>query len=312
MSHVREAKLLCRTTVNFFSLLAHTHETGARRTTGITADLLSLVTRLAHYLKILIRISLTGALKLEREHADRSALGGFLDRLSLLARDGGDPGARRRRVLKQRAQAELTGAPPPEEKVGGPSSSSPFAFDRYNYGYKSLFLVDGESLLRGDAGSGEVPLDLCVSCAKPVEEDCIRLGTFPHWHSYCVKCITCGRPAAPFIKEEKKSSSTAVDEPKPAKVAPSRKPRPDVDEFVYLPRRNDQPPTTAALAAVPEAIFCLEHALDATISGFETVTRLEQFAFLLNAALRRLYSHLRAQGVVAAVPCEFARVARPS
>ena len=301
MSHVREAKLLCRTTVNFFSLLAHTHETGSRRTTGITADLLSLVTRLAHYLKILIRISLTGALKLEREHADRSALAGFLDRLSLLARDGGDPGARRRRLLKQRAQADSTGSSPPEDQSIVKGSKSAFSFDRQNYGYKSLFLADGESLLRGEIGPAEAPLDLCVACAKPVEEDCVRLGTYPHWHSHCVQCTTCGRAAALYLKEEKK---TSPDDAKSIRSSPARKPRPDVDAFVFLARRTDQPATNAIVAGVPQAIFCLDHAVASSQPGFETVTRLEQFSFLLNAALRRLYSHLRAQGVVAAVPGE--------
>ena len=66
MSHVREARLLCRKTVDLFTLLSHTQETGARRI-GMTQELLALVTGLAHYLKILIRIALTGALKLERE-----------------------------------------------------------------------------------------------------------------------------------------------------------------------------------------------------------------------------------------------------
>jgi hypothetical protein len=35
----------------------------------MTQELLSLVTGLAHYLKVLIRIALTAALRLDREHA---------------------------------------------------------------------------------------------------------------------------------------------------------------------------------------------------------------------------------------------------
>ena len=53
MSHVREARMLCRKTVDLFTLLSHTNETGARRM-GMTQELLALVTGLAHYLKILI------------------------------------------------------------------------------------------------------------------------------------------------------------------------------------------------------------------------------------------------------------------
>ena len=57
--------MLCKKIVNFFSLLSHTQESGVRRL-GMTQELLSLVTGLAHYLKILIRIALTSALKLVR------------------------------------------------------------------------------------------------------------------------------------------------------------------------------------------------------------------------------------------------------
>src|SRR5690606_916249 len=66
LSYSREAKLLCKKIVSFFSLLSKTQETGVRKL-GVTQELLSLVTGLAHYLKLLIRISLQGALKLERE-----------------------------------------------------------------------------------------------------------------------------------------------------------------------------------------------------------------------------------------------------
>lgn len=66
LSYSREAKLLCKKVVAFFTLLAKSQETGVRRL-GVTQDLLSLVTGLAHYLKLLIRICLQGALKFERD-----------------------------------------------------------------------------------------------------------------------------------------------------------------------------------------------------------------------------------------------------
>lgn len=59
----REAHMLCKKITNFFALLSHTQGDGPRRI-GITQDLLSLVTGLAQYLKVLIRLGLTGALKL--------------------------------------------------------------------------------------------------------------------------------------------------------------------------------------------------------------------------------------------------------
>ena len=55
--------MLCKKIVAFFSLLSKTQETGVRKL-GVTQELLSLVTGLAHYLKLLIRISLQGALRL--------------------------------------------------------------------------------------------------------------------------------------------------------------------------------------------------------------------------------------------------------
>lgn len=48
---------------------------------GVTQELLSLVTGLAHYLKLLIRIGLQGALKLEREKDAPDGLHYFLDNL---------------------------------------------------------------------------------------------------------------------------------------------------------------------------------------------------------------------------------------
>lgn len=91
LSYGREAKLLCKKIVSFFSLLSKTQD-GEIRKLGVTQELLSLVTGLAHYLKLLIRICLQGALRLEREsHADKG-LQQFLDDLNdfetLKAEDG--------------------------------------------------------------------------------------------------------------------------------------------------------------------------------------------------------------------------------
>ena len=67
----------------FFTLLTKTQETGVRKL-GVTQELLSLVTGLAHYLKLLIRISLQGALKLERERKSIAGLNQFLEDLQNL------------------------------------------------------------------------------------------------------------------------------------------------------------------------------------------------------------------------------------
>lgn len=80
LSYGREAKLLCKKIVAFFALLSKTQETGVQKL-GVTQELLSLVTGLAHYLKLLIRIGLQGALKLEREQGSPGGLHRFLDNL---------------------------------------------------------------------------------------------------------------------------------------------------------------------------------------------------------------------------------------
>ncbi|EHA24637.1 hypothetical protein CBS147343_8261 [Aspergillus niger] len=80
LAYGREAKLLCKKIVAFFALLSKTQETGVRKL-GVTQELLSLVTGLAHYLKLLIRIGLQGALKLEREQQASQGLHHFLDHL---------------------------------------------------------------------------------------------------------------------------------------------------------------------------------------------------------------------------------------
>lgn len=55
--------MLCKKIINFFSLLSRTGDMEMKKL-GITQELLSLVTGLAHYLKILIRLALTSALRL--------------------------------------------------------------------------------------------------------------------------------------------------------------------------------------------------------------------------------------------------------
>ncbi|KFX97555.1 hypothetical protein V495_04306 [Pseudogymnoascus sp. VKM F-4514 (FW-929)] len=77
LSYSREAKLLCKKIVAFFALLSKTQETGVRKL-GVTQELLSLVTGLAHYLKLLIRICLQGALRVEREMKNTHGLDLFL------------------------------------------------------------------------------------------------------------------------------------------------------------------------------------------------------------------------------------------
>lgn len=83
LSYSREAKLLCKKIVQFFSLLSKTQDKNAHKL-GVTQELLSLVTGLAHYLKLLIRICLQGALRIEKEQVHSEGLYTFLDDLGNL------------------------------------------------------------------------------------------------------------------------------------------------------------------------------------------------------------------------------------
>lgn len=288
MSHVREARLLCRKTVDLFTLLSKPQE--SQRRTGMTQELLALVTGLAHYLKILIRIALTGSLKLERDHSVREAMTNFLDKLHLLAVEGGNPSARRVIRGGEKHVGDYGGAP---------------STQGVTYGFKSL-----APELAGDSPFSEVPespmplterlsikppSDLCVKCETTVEEDCARLGTYQRWHSPCLQCATCGKASAPPVPKESTKDPNADDkETQPPKVSTVRRAPANVDIFVYEPETAKESP----YGPVPTVVFCLDHQHAGCIGGFKTVTRLEQYAFLLNVALRRLSYLLKRRGLL--------------
>ncbi|KZT59475.1 RhoGAP-domain-containing protein [Calocera cornea HHB12733] len=273
MSHIREARMLCRKTVDLFTLLSRTEHTVDRRM-KFTEELLAVVTGLAHYLKILIRIALTGSLKLEREYDDRNAGSSMLDKLQGLVRDGVNPSA-----------ARVT------RTVGGGTPGTQGVI----YGYKCLSPeYAGESPFSPnvtDAQQMDPPSDLCIECNQTVEEDCARLGTYTRWHSQCLKCERCGRTALAPSKKELAAASS--EEGAPPKISTSRRPPALVQEFVYRP--GQKKPKQLGEPA-PSSILCINDGEPDCLPGFEAVTKLEQFAYLLNVALRRLYDLLRKKG----------------
>lgn len=296
MSHVREARMLCRKTVELFGLLSQTQEAGPRRG-AITQELLALVTGIAHYLKILIRIALTGALKLEREHGVSEAMSGFLDKLNLLAVQGGNPSARR--MVRGANGAAVIPAP-----------GSNYGTQGVSYGFRSLAPENAGESPFAVSSSGQParissqnpPSDLCVLCHLTVEEDCVRLGTYQRWHSHCIQCGQCGKVAAVPIPKDPSKAVTQGEEGAPgppAKLSTARRPPANVASFVY---DSESFVPSASFGDVPTRIYCTEHAQGKCRGGFQAVSRLEQYAFLLNVALRRLYILLRQQGVVPASP----------
>lgn len=279
ISHVREARMLCKKIVNFFSLLSHTHETGARKI-SITKELLSLVTGLAHYLKILIRIALTSALKLEREYADRHGILQFLSRLDRLARD---PDASK----ATSAQPDRTGAPSAQQ------SNQTMANGKLRaYGYKSLTRAVGTLV-----GKGEATTDLCEACKQTVEEECVRFGTSARWHTACLKCSTCRR--SPAKNDQQSLSQTpSTDNSTSTHSTPLHVKRFRLD---VQPLREGTRSKTLHIYCDECAQMALRNPNNANLNlkeGFDSVTRLEQYAFLLCVALNKLYGLLKQRGIL--------------
>jgi hypothetical protein len=295
--------MLCRKTVDLFTLLSHTQKTGARRM-GMTQELLALVTGLAHYLKILIRIALTGALKLERDHDAHEPMASFLDKVHMLAIQGANPSAKR--MIKGSDGETLA------------SRSSNISTEGVAYGFRSMapeyagespFMAAPRDPSLANVHAVNPPSDLCVKCNQTVEEDCVRLGTYQRWHSSCIQCVTCGKVATvplpkdttsprPDDKEEEEEEEEDKDKEKSSsKPSTQRRPPANVGFFAY---EVDSVKDTSAFGPVPNAICCIDHAHKGSLTGFQSVSRLEQYAFLLNVALRRLYSLLKKRGVVPA------------
>ena len=288
--------MLCRKTVDLFTLLSHTQETGTRRV-GMTQELLALVTGLAHYLKILIRIALTAALKLEREYGATDAITSFLDKLHMLSIQNGNVSAKR---LMRMANGEV-----PEGRGNASTSGALYGFRSLapEYAGESPFSLTRDPSLSKVAPTSQ-PTDSCAKCKGTVEEDCVRLGTFQRWHSTCIQCVTCGKVAAVPVPKEltpPKSSDGPEDKEKekdgPPKVSSARRPPANVKAFTFdLESMKD----TAEFGRIPTVFYCTEHAHNNCRDGFAAVSRLEQYAFLLNVALRRLYVLLKSRGVILA------------
>ncbi|TXT08719.1 hypothetical protein VHUM_02847 [Vanrija humicola] len=307
MSHAREAKQLCRKLVNFFSMLSQISPTGGPIPN--MQDLLTQVTQLAHYLKILIRIALTGAIKLDREQGNPQALIDALARLHLLSLDNADPAVSKRGEHPEPTTTipPWTGNETPEEMATRSFSSLTRHPEGYipstrgiAYGYRSLAPEStGETTLRGPQDDHFVPNDGCARCNGPIEDDCVRQGMFNRWHSACVECVTCGDKASNTKDADKliapppptsgltddeshEGGSTHKEHAKPHRRSPPR-----VGDFSY------EAAVVKFAPPPPETVWCNLHRSASAVAGFQSVSRLEQFAFLLHVALRRLYLHFR-------------------
>lgn len=255
-------------------------------------ELLALVTGIAHYLKILIRVALTGTLALEREQSIREAMPSFLDKLHLLAGQGGDPAARR--LIKSGS-----------DQIVGQHKGVNIGTQGVTYGFISLAPENaGESPFSADSPScltaRNLPSDRCVKCAQEVTEDCVRLGTYQRWHFHCLQCAKCDKVAA-APPTPPKNNEKEMDEKEQSKRSLRRSPV-NVGIFMY---ELDSVKKTSSYGEVPNVVLCTEHAHAGCRDGFHAVSRLEQYAFLLNVALRTLYLVLKQQGLIPISPGMF-------
>ncbi|KAH9041098.1 hypothetical protein EDB85DRAFT_1886718 [Lactarius pseudohatsudake] len=235
MTHVRESRMLCRKLVELFVLLSHTQETGTRRV-GMTQELLALVTGIAHYLKILIRIALTGALKLGRDYSIGEALQYFLDKLHQFAVKGWTTGAKDDVPLAQRSTS---------------INSSTYGV---TYGFRSLAPETA-----GESPFFDTPRDFAPSkvLVPSTPSDAI--------------CGMAAAPAATANSEDQaliKSGRGVGDGSAAPVISTARRPPANVDLFFWSPdniRNNRQAPV----------IYCTDHAYPGCRGGFQAVSRLE-------------------------------------
>ncbi|WVN87796.1 uncharacterized protein L203_102991 [Cryptococcus depauperatus CBS 7841] len=316
MPYAREAKQLCRKLVNLFSNMSQISPSGG--SSPNSNELFTLITQLAHYLKILIRIALTGAIKLERDYNNCGAMANCLARLNLLAMDGGDPTVKKRGDWPEGNEIEAEnnsknghgesgliddeGLQGDEEQLKRsmdaltrrPQGFLPSTVD-IAYGYTSLAPeVTGETTLRGPQDEDFIPPEGCAHCQAPIEEDCVRLGMFLRWHSACVVCSTCGETALHPIRDDATddhSSHGHTDTGSNSGItrqSVALRPLPRVDWFWFTPKHFP------GMVAPPGKLWCDQHKdSDDAWQGLAGVSKLEQYAFLLHIALRRLYVHYR-------------------
>ncbi|KAG8956873.1 hypothetical protein FRC00_004795 [Tulasnella sp. 408] len=312
MSHVREAWPLCRKTTDLFNLFSHTQYSLSSSNpsqvqspwVGVTQEPLALGAESAHYLKILIRVALTGAPKLEREHSNEEPLIKFLGHLVCLETDGADPNPREAGSPSLPSVAKLSGSNMVDES------------ERFTYGYRSLSpdcagespfspRVIAQAIQKGLVSVPTPPTVLCAVRKLAVEEDSVRLGTYQRWHSHCVKCVTCGKVAAvaPSDGEDKVAAAAEAaangassENKKPSKVSSARRPPANVDDFRYEQLTVEPSSSSDKIPQPKVKIYCTTHATSDCRSGFSAVSRLEQYAFLLNVVLRSLYFVLHKRG----------------
>lgn len=137
-----------------------------------------------------------------------------------------------------------------------------------------------------------------MGCSKTVEDANYRLD-LAHWHSSCFLCGVCGVGLA--------ASTARMDFGKAAgHVLPSHVSSSSADELtISSPSSSSSLPGGVAGAGdiVKALLFCPQHAPPTSKAGFEPVSQLRQYVYLLRCALKRLCVQLK-------ITCKYLREER--
>ncbi|KAG8902328.1 hypothetical protein FRC01_009608, partial [Tulasnella sp. 417] len=313
LSQVNDAETLFRETAGLIMVfsqaqgyLSHSHFPGAENFVGtgtqqehLTGALLSLTPGLTSHHKNLIMVTLAGAIKLKHNNSGGNALLAFLDRLRSFALDGADPcsGAPRPIISIPDFNSTATKYFSPWVGKAFPSIAADYP-EGAAYGYRSLMpqlagvsptspYFDLPAARDGTIIFPLPPSDKCLACLSPIKESCVRFGTYQRWHFHCITCFTCGKSAEDQINTREgnvNEDSTRFDASSERSGGPSTMKLKDfyygVTPAVRSPFEMPGPPMWR--------IYCADHAQPELghSSGLETVSRLEQYAFLLNVAIR--------------------------
>ena len=143
------------------------------------------------------------------------------------------------------------------------------------YGYQSLTPENtGVSPLLKMQKKYKPPSDLCVKCKLTIDNTCIHLSMYQHWHLHCLQCQSCNKAASVGSGTTQTSSHVQVD----------------AINCLYEPMSIESVPL---LGLVPSMVYCMDHVWPTSCSGFLPVLQLEQYAYLLMVTLRQLYASLK-------------------
>lgn len=150
----KEARNLSGKIMSYLAILRKSSQINSSG--SLSSELLSVITGCAHYLKLLIRIGLQNALKINKLREDSVATDNFL---SLIR--------------------NFDGFQPPQPSGQGQSlANTSFTDENYIKVIQNKLFIPINST------------DLCFACHKSIEKSCIKFND-KRWHIKCFKCSTC-------------------------------------------------------------------------------------------------------------------------